>query len=193
MTGRSNETGSSQAIPAPPPSRPDETEGEQPTGRRANPVMEEIAQHSTESAVAVVGHPLHAMMVHFPIALVVATLGTDVFYWYSGDPFWLRTGLWSAGFAFWTGVAASLVGTAELLLVRGIRVRVASWTHAVAAMTLLAVAGTNWGLRLDDPGAVLPHGLALSLLAAVLAGLAGWHGGKLVFDHGVGIIVSPHR
>lgn len=150
----------------------------------------EVLRLDVGSAVALVGHPLHVMMVHFPIAFVVATFGVDVFYWWSGDPFWVRVGLWSAGFTFWTGVAASIVGTGELLLVRGIRMLEASWSHAVAAMTLLAITGANWGLRLVDPESVLPHGLALSGLAAVMAGFAGWHGGKLVFDHGVGILVS---
>lgn len=158
-----------------------------------NPVMDAIAEHSTESKVALVGHPLHAMMVHFPIALVFSTLGADVFYWYSGDPFWLRVGIWGAGFALLTGIAAGIVGTAELLLVKGIRVRVASWTHAIAAMTLLAIVGANWGLRLVAPEAVLPHGLGLSVLAGIFTGLAGWHGGKLIFDHGIGIIVSPKQ
>ena len=45
-------------------------------------------------------------------------------------------------------------------------------------------------LRLIDPGEVLTHGLALSALAAAMTGFAGWHGGKLVFDHGVGVLVS---
>ena len=131
------------------------------------------------------------MMVHFPIALVFATLGCDIFYWYTGDPFWVRAGIWGAGFAFVFGVAAGIVGTAELVLVRGIRGRVGSWTHAIAAMTLLAIAGTNWGLRLVYPEQILPLGLGMSILAGIFTGLAGWHGGKLVFDHGVGIMVSP--
>ncbi|TVQ34361.1 MAG: DUF2231 domain-containing protein [Geminicoccaceae bacterium] len=160
---------------------------------QVSPVIERLDQHSTASAIAVVGHPIHAMTVHFPIALIFATLGIDVFFWYTGDPFWLRVGLWSAGFAFATGVAAGIVGTAELLLVKGIRIRVASWTHAVVAMMLVAIAGTNWGLRLVAPEAVLPHGLGLSLLGTVFTGLAGWHGGKLVFDHGIGIMVSPRQ
>jgi uncharacterized membrane protein len=83
------------------------------------------------------------------------------------------------------------VGTGELLLVRGIRLLEASWSHAVAAMTLVAIAGANWGLRLVDTASILPHGLALSALASVMVGFAGWHGGKLVFDHGVGILISP--
>lgn len=156
-----------------------------------SPIIAEIAEKETSSAVAVAGHPIHAMSVHFPIALVVVTLGCDVLFWWNGDAFWVRAGLWTAGIAFFTGIAASLVGTAELLLVPGIRVRVASWTHAIAAMTLLAAVGTNWGVRLFHPEEVLPHGLALSVLSTIFTGLAGWHGGKLVFHHGVGLIVEP--
>ena len=165
----------------------DETRDDRDT---ENPVMAKIHEHDLNSAVAVAGHPIHAMSVHFPIALVFATLGVDIFYWWSGDDFWLRVGVWSSGFAFVLGVAAGVVGTLELLLVRGIRVRVGSWTHAVLAMTLLAIAGANWGLRLMHPDQILPHGLGLSVLAMVFVSLAGWHGGKLVFDHGVGIMVS---
>jgi uncharacterized membrane protein len=156
-------------------------------------VMHEVRTHDLASAIALKGHPIHAMLVHFPIALVIATLGADLLYWLTGDPFFLRAGLWAAGFAFGTGVLASVVGTAELLLVKGIRVRVASWNHAVAAMTLVAVLAANWGIRLTAPETTLPHGLFLSLLGTALAGLAGWHGGKLVFDHGVGIVISPKQ
>ncbi len=158
---------------------------------RESPVLLELLRLAVGSAVAVVGHPIHVMMVHFPVAFVVATLGVDVFYWWSGDPFWLRVGVWAAGAAFWTGVGASIVGTGELLLVRGIRLHEASWSHAIAAMTLVAIAGASWGLRMTDPQSVLPHGLVLSMLASVMVGFAGWHGGKLVFDHGIGILVSP--
>jgi uncharacterized membrane protein len=151
----------------------------------------ELLRLDVGSAIALVGHPIHVIMVHFPIAFAIATLGVDVFYWFSGDVFWARVGIWSTGMAFWSGVAASIVGTGELLLVRGIRLLEASWSHAVAAMTLIAIVGANWGLRLIDPASILPHGLALSALATVMVGFAGWHGGKLVFDHGVGILISP--
>src|SRR5215472_15809141 len=91
-----------------------------------SPVVLELLRLDIGSAVALVGHPIHVMMVHFPIAFVIATLGVDVLYWWSADVFWVRVGVWSAGFAFWTGVAASIVGIAELLLVPGIRAREAS-------------------------------------------------------------------
>lgn len=158
-----------------------------------SPVIQKVAEKDISSAVAIAGHPIHAMAVHFPIALAIATLGADVFYWWSADPFWLRAGLWSAGFAFVFGVAAGLVGTAELLIVEGIRSRAASWTHAIAAMMFLSICGLNWGVRFSDPDAVLPLGLALSVLGAVFTGLAGWHGGKLILHHGVGIMVSDDQ
>src|SRR5271169_3955749 len=157
-----------------------------PAIARESPVLLELLRLDVGSAVAVVGHPIHVMMVHFPIAFVLATVGVDLFYWWSGDPFWVRVGLWAAGLAFWTGVATSIVGTAELMLVKGIRALEPSWSHALAAMTLVALMGENWGLRLVYPESVLPHGLALSALTGVMTGFAGWHGGKLVFDHGVG-------
>lgn len=156
-----------------------------------NPVIDEVKRHGVGSVVALAGHPIHAMSVAFPIALVIATLGSDLVYWWSADPFFVRAGLWSSGSAFLFGLLAAASGLTELMLVRGIRRRAASWTHAVAAMTLLAVAGTNWGLRLTGgPEVVLPHGLLLSVLATVFVGIAGWHGGKLVFDHGIGMSLS---
>ncbi|WP_128254504.1 DUF2231 domain-containing protein [Falsirhodobacter deserti] len=155
-----------------------------------NPVIANVQEKTTESAVAVAGHPLHAMAVHFPIALVISTLGVDILYWWTGDPFWVRVSLWSSGMAFLAGIGAALVGTVEILAVPGIRARAASWAHAIAGMTLVAVAGANWGFRILDPSSILPQGLALSLLGAVMTGIAGWHGGKLIFDHGIGLMVS---
>ena len=56
-----------------------------PAVTRESPVMLELLRLDKGSAVALVGHPIHVMMVHFPIAFVIATLGVDFFYWWSGD------------------------------------------------------------------------------------------------------------
>lgn len=160
------------------------------TQDQENPVIQKVEEKDASSLVAISGHPLHAMSVHFPIAFVFATFGVDILYWWTGDGFWLRVGLWSSGGAFFLGMVAGAVGTAELLLVPGIRARVASWAHTIAAMTLIAVMAANWGVRATNLLDVLPQGLFLSGLSAVLTGIAGWHGGKLIFDHGVGLMVS---
>lgn len=141
----------------------------------------------TETRIAVAGHPIHAMLVAFPIALTVATFGADLFYWWTGDAFWARAGLWAIGFGFVMGLLAGITGTAELLLVPGIRARPASWTHFVIAVALLTMIGANFGLRLTGyEEAVLPFGILLSALCVGFTGLTGWHGGKLVFDYALG-------
>ena len=138
--------------------------------------------------VALGQHPLHPMVVTFPIAFFIAALGADVAFWYSGDVFWSRCSLWLLGGGTAIGVIAAVTGTVELLTVARIRHRAAGWSHFVAAVMLLSIESINWALRLPDPaGAVLPLGIYLSLLGASLVGLAGWLGGNLVFRDQVGI------
>jgi uncharacterized membrane protein len=152
-----------------------------------DPVEERRALQDTESRIAIAGHPLHAMLVAFPIALTMSVLGADLLYWWTGDAFWARVAGWAVFGAFAMGVIAGITGTVELLIVPGIRNRSASWTHFVLAVMLLSILGANWALRIGNhEGAVLPLGLLLSALAAGLTAVTGWHGGKLVFDYQIG-------
>ena len=159
-----------------------------PEGGLVDPIEAHPDSDDTDSKVAIGDHPVHAMLVTFPIALTACTLGADALYWWTGDAFWARAALWSCGAGFLIGVLAGLVGTAELLSVPGIRRSSASWTHFVVAVMLLSVLGANWGLRLTGyEQAVLPWGIGLSALASIFTGFAGWHGGKLVFEYQMGV------
>lgn len=143
----------------------------------------------TGTKVAVAGHPLHPMLITFPIALLLSALGSDLAFWWTGDPFWARMSLWLLGVGTAMGALAGLSGTVELLAVSGIRRRAAAWNHFVAAVMLLSVGFTNWVWRVEDPAAaVLPLGIGLSALGALLVSIAGWLGGKLVFEHQVAVI-----
>ncbi len=158
-----------------------------PEAQLVDPISASPHFHRSESKIAIAGHPIHAMLVAFPIAMSVCTLGADLFYWWTGDAFWARAGLWAIGMAFLMGLLAGLSGTVELLLVPGIRARAASWTHFIIAVMLLALLGTNWGYRLGGyEQAVLPLGILLSFLCVAFTGFTGWHGGKLVFDYQLG-------
>ncbi len=142
---------------------------------------------STPSYVAVAGHPIHPMLVTFPIAYLSGGLGSDLAYWWTGDPFWARVSLWVIGAGLLMGVLAALAGTLDFLLVREIRSHVTSWSHFLGAVMMLALTAANWWLRVPDPAAaLLPWGIFLSAVGAVALGLAGWLGGKLVFEHNVG-------
>lgn len=145
-------------------------------------------ESGTPTRVAVYRHPVHPMLVTFPIAFLVSLVGSDLLFWHLRDDFWARVSLWLAGVGTGMGILAGIAGTVELLAVAKIRRRAAAWNHFVAAVMLLSVGFANWSYRLGDPAAaVLPWGLYLSVLGAVLVALAGWLGGHLVFEHHVGI------
>lgn len=143
---------------------------------------------STRSFVAVAQHPVHPMLVTFPIAYLFGAFASDLVFWWSGDPFWARVSLWVIGAGLAMGTLAALAGTLDFLLVREIRLHVTSWSHFLAAVMMLALTAANWWMRVPDPvSAVLPWGLFLSGVTALALSIAGWLGGKLVFEHNVGI------
>jgi uncharacterized membrane protein len=141
------------------------------------------------SHAAIAGHPLHPMMIHFPVAALIGLVGADAAYLYGGDPFWARAGLWLAGVGAIGGWGASIAGLVDLLTVARVRRLITAWGHALIAVMMLSLATLNWTLRLgDDPGLrVMPWGLALTLLTAAFIGLAAYLGGRLVYEHAVGV------
>ncbi|GAB3540602.1 DUF2231 domain-containing protein [Noviherbaspirillum agri] len=142
---------------------------------------------STRSFVAIAGHPIHPMLVNFPIAYLLGAFLSDVAFWWTGDPFWARVSVWVIGIGLLVGSVAALAGMLDFLLVREIRHHVTSWSHFLAAVTMLAITAANWWQRIPDPMlGVLPWGLFLSGVSAVALSFAGWLGGKLVFEHNIG-------
>lgn len=140
------------------------------------------------TTVAVAGHPVHPMLITFPVAFLSFVLLTDIMFLWTQDPFWARASFWMIAAGSVMGLLAGLAGTVEVLAVRGIRLRAAAWNHFIAAMVLLSIAFANLAFRLPDPvSMVYPWGIYLSALGAVVLGLAGWLGGHLVFQHQVGV------
>ena len=142
---------------------------------------------STESSIAIGGHPLHPMLITFPIAFLSGGLACDLAFWWTGDPFWARAALWIIGAGLVMGTLAAIAGALDFLLIKEIRFHVTSWSHMLTAVMLLSLAAANWWMRVDEPTlGVLPWGLFLSGVSALALGVAGWLGGKLVFEHSVG-------
>lgn len=140
------------------------------------------------STMAIKGHPIHPMLIHFPVAALIGLIATDLAYVYSADFFWARAGLWLAGIGAGGGWIASVVGFIDLVTVEGIRRLITSWCHAILAVMMLSLATLNWLLRF--PAAelhVLPWGLALSGLTGLVIAITAYLGGRLVYEHAVGV------
>lgn len=143
---------------------------------------------TVESRVAIRKHPVHPMLVVFPIAFLVVVAPLDLLALWSGLAFWAQMGAVLNGAGLAMGLVAAAVGLVDLLLIPAVRRHVSAWSHALAAVMLLAVAAGNLWLRWPDPvAAIWPWGLLLSSVMTVLVGVAGWLGGGLSFHHGIGV------
>jgi uncharacterized membrane protein len=135
------------------------------------------------------GHPVHPMLVAFPVALLALTPVWDGIAWAgvmadarSAGYFCELAGLIIGGLALVTGfvdlikIPASQPAAARVALI-----------HASCALGALSLYGIAFAFR--GGRAALPNTgvLALEAAGAVCLIATGWLGGHLVFRHGVGV------
>ncbi len=141
------------------------------------------------STVSVVGHPIHPILVQFPVAFLVGALLSDAVFWLNSDVFWARASFWLIVGGLVGGLAAALTGMLDFLRIQRVRKRTAGWAHLILNVSALVLTIVNLLLRLNNPvSPILPWGLILSVVVATLLGVSGWYGGELVYRHKVSVI-----
>ena len=141
------------------------------------------------STVAIAGHPLHPLIVTFPIAFLVGLAATDLVYWWTKDFFWAQASFWLLAAGFASALVAALTGIMDFLRIERVRKRSAGWAHLILNVSAIVLTTINLILRWGNTaGAILPIGLTISLLVATLLGLSGWYGAELVYRHKVAVI-----
>lgn len=134
------------------------------------------------------GHPIHPMLVVFPVAFLSSALPADVMFLIHGAEFWAWLALLLNAAGSFSGLLAAAIGMVDFFGVKGVRDRVSAWSHALSGLALLALAVANTALRWPDPkGEVLPVGLVLSGAMFALVMVTGWLGGTLSFKYGIGV------
>lgn len=147
-----------------------------------------VPGRNPRSTAKIAGHPIHPMLVPFPIAFFVSTLLCDIAFWQTGNPAWPTAALWLLGTGLITAALAAVAGLADFLGDRRIRdLGTARW-HAGGNVVAVLIALFNFYTRYaNGSDAVLPTGLALSLIVAGILLFTGWKGGELVFRARVGV------
>jgi uncharacterized membrane protein len=143
------------------------------------------------SKMSIGGHPIHPMLIHFPVAALMGLIATDIAYLLTDDFFWARAGLWLCGVGAFGGWISGCVGLIDLVSVPRIRRLITAWCHATLAVMLLSLASLNWLLRVDDAGAqIWPWGIYVSALTGLLIAVTSNLGGQLVYERAVGVDVE---
>jgi uncharacterized membrane protein len=146
-------------------------------------------ERGLRSQTTIGGHPVHPMLIPFPIAFLVGALATDIVFASTRDSFWAFASAWLIGAGFVMGVAAAVFGLVDFLFIRRVRALSAAWIHFVGNAAVLAIALWNGALRMDGATqSVLPTGIILSALTAALLLVTGWYGGELAYKHKIGAV-----
>lgn len=141
-------------------------------------------------------HPVHPMLIPFPIALWIFSLVADVIYLWRGNP------IWRDYVAFYTlaggiigAAAAAVPGIVDWLSIKDRAVkRLADW-HARLNVIALLIFIADFYLRTTRGASWVGESYTipalLSVLGIILIAVSGWLGGEMVYVHGVA--VEPQR
>lgn len=119
-------------------------------------------------------HPLHAIVLAFPLPLFLSALLSDLAYRSTFHVQW-------SNFAAWLIVGGLLVGTIALLCAlfgairRGMRAR-RSMAYLVVLLAMWVLGFINALVHGKDAWAIMPAGLYLSVIVTLLALVAAWIG-----------------
>jgi uncharacterized membrane protein len=120
-------------------------------------------------------HPLHAILLAFPLPLFLGALLSDLAYDATYQVQWTNFASWLIAGALLVGGLALLWALVEWALSGPAR----TTRHAVYAIVLLVMCGVgfiNALVHAKDAWAAMPAGLWLSLASALLALVASWVG-----------------
>jgi uncharacterized membrane protein len=146
-----------------------------------------------ESKVKFAGHPVHPMLIVFPLGLLATAVIFDIIYLVSGNSQWTVVAYYMIGAGIIGGLAAAVFGWLDWIAIpRGTRARRIGLWHGVGNVVVLALFILSWILRRDAPELPPTGAIVSGLAAVVVALLTAWLGGELVYRLNVGVDDGAH-
>jgi len=136
-------------------------------------------------------HPLHPMLVHFPIGLFLLSLLLDLASLaFPSIPNLVRDSFYAMLLGVITALVAAVPGFVDYTDIRSDHpAKRTATAHLTLNLIVVALYGINLGVRsslLLDPK-IRPVPLILSLIGIALLSVSGYLGGRLVYDEGIGV------
>jgi uncharacterized membrane protein len=146
-----------------------------------------------ESKAKCLGHPIHPMLIVFPLGLLATAVVFDIITLATGNGKWAGISFWMIAAGIVGGLAAALFGWVDWFAIpAGTRAKSVGLTHGLGNVAVMVLFAVSWYLRNGHettPGTVA---LVCSFAGAVLAVVTGWLGGELVDRLGVGVDEGAH-
>ena len=140
------------------------------------------------STAKLFGHPLHPMLVPFPITCFVGALLTDLAYLGSANVMWSNFSIWLITAGLVMGGLAALTGIIDYAGDKRVRAARPATPHMIINLSVFVIEIVNAFVHSRDGWtSVVPTGLTLSVVSVLLLLVSAWLGGSLVYKHGVGV------
>jgi uncharacterized membrane protein len=146
-----------------------------------------------ESRAKLLGHPIHQMLIVFPLGLLGMAVVFDLLAVGLRNGYWSEIAYWMIAAGVVTGLVAAPFGTIDWFAIpRGTRAKRIGAVHGIGNVVVVVLFAVSWLMRRDAPAAPPFFALVLSFAGGALSLATGWLGGELVDRLGVGIDDGAH-
>jgi len=133
--------------------------------------------------VTILGVPIHAILVPFPIVCFTGAMLTDITYSNSPQVQWANFSQWLLAVGLIMGVLAAIFGLIDFLAAGRARPRI-GWFHLGGNAVILILAFFNNLIHARDGWTgVVPTGLTLSVITFLLMLITGFLGWRMAYVH----------
>jgi uncharacterized membrane protein len=141
----------------------------------------------------VLGHPVHPMLIVFPLGLLATAVAFDIVGLVQNDNTWYAVSYWMIAAGIIGGLLAAVFGLIDWVgIPSGTRAKSVGLIHGGINVLVVLLFIVSWFLR-GSAGAVPTGGaLTCSFVAVALALVSGWLGGELVYRLKIGVDEGAH-
>jgi len=146
-----------------------------------------------ESRAKLFGHPIHQMLIVFPLGLLAMAVLFDVIHLATGNGYWSEVAYWMIAAGVISGLLAAPFGFIDWLAIpSGTRAKRIGALHGGGNLVVVVLFALSFAFRGADPRAPAGFAYAASFIGAGLALITGWLGGELVDRLAVGVDDGAH-
>lgn len=138
------------------------------------------------STAKIGGHPIHPMLIPFPIVCFILAFLCDIRI-AQGHANLAAATYWLLGIGLVMAALAAIAGLTDFMGDERIRSSSDALKHMLANVTAVVLEVVNLVLRLKNPDFIASTGVYISLVVVLILLYSGWKGGELVFRYGVGV------
>ncbi len=140
------------------------------------------------SPASIAKHPIHPMLIVFPVGLWIFSFVSDLVFLFGGATAWSTVALYTMGGGIIGALLAAVPGFIDFLSLTGIPKKVAT-VHMILNLILVVLFIINFFVRMGGTP-ILSGPFYLSIVGIVLLTISGWLGGKLVYVLGAAVECS---